>query len=393
MPSRQSRKVRGASAQTPSQRQPGGSEAPSLAPGPVQGSLLQAQLQAQSPSGGSDQAGPHIVRRGESLSSIARDVLGDAGRWRELYGLNEDVVGPDPNRVGVGTRLMLPSSSGSSNTAGPSCSAEDRPTVSGGNPVAEWVRGLLEGVSHLLAGDEEDVRPPLPASVPAYPGKAGSTKEKHDFYVRLLDLTGHGSSVPQKPGERILVAIRGFTPETLELLSYSNDPSKFNDMFVVLGKTPAGELMASEYVGSVDPGVAGTHALESGEYDYEYEGESFTSLNGFTVDGSYFRMTKDSQKEFQVTHDANGDNVYDDESGNRTIVEKDNRYYLIHFGGDNAEGSVGGWSIGCQVIPGRDESGTKNVDKLAGELGKESFKEIILDGREVEAKLKAQLTT
>jgi nucleoid-associated protein YgaU len=50
----------------------------------------------------------YVVERGESLSRIALQELGDANRWPELYEANRDVVGSDPNLIYPGQRLDLP---------------------------------------------------------------------------------------------------------------------------------------------------------------------------------------------------------------------------------------------------------------------------------------------
>jgi nucleoid-associated protein YgaU len=49
----------------------------------------------------------HVVQAGESLASIARAVLGNASRWREIYELNKSQIA-DPDRLLVGTTLQLP---------------------------------------------------------------------------------------------------------------------------------------------------------------------------------------------------------------------------------------------------------------------------------------------
>ena len=49
-----------------------------------------------------------VVKRGETLSVIAKRELGDVERWRALYESNKDVVGPDPNQIYTGMLLRVP---------------------------------------------------------------------------------------------------------------------------------------------------------------------------------------------------------------------------------------------------------------------------------------------
>jgi nucleoid-associated protein YgaU len=60
----------------------------------------------------SDPAGPtpvlYTVRRGDTLSAIAKRQLGDADRWPEIFDLNRDVI-EDPDRIFPGQVLVLPS--------------------------------------------------------------------------------------------------------------------------------------------------------------------------------------------------------------------------------------------------------------------------------------------
>jgi phospholipase C len=58
------------------------------------------------------QAGPtapvlYTVKRGDSLSNIAKARLGGAAKWRALYRLNRSVIGNNPNRLVVGEVLTL----------------------------------------------------------------------------------------------------------------------------------------------------------------------------------------------------------------------------------------------------------------------------------------------
>ena len=45
---------------------------------------------------------------GDNLSAIAKQELGDANRWREIYELNKDVIGKNPDLIQPGMELKLP---------------------------------------------------------------------------------------------------------------------------------------------------------------------------------------------------------------------------------------------------------------------------------------------
>jgi nucleoid-associated protein YgaU len=49
----------------------------------------------------------YIVQRGDTLSGIAQEQLGDANRWREIFVLNGDVIS-NPDRITPGQVLVLP---------------------------------------------------------------------------------------------------------------------------------------------------------------------------------------------------------------------------------------------------------------------------------------------
>jgi nucleoid-associated protein YgaU len=49
----------------------------------------------------------HVVKEGESLWKIAKQELGNGGRWQEIADLNKDVL-PNPKVVKAGLRLRLP---------------------------------------------------------------------------------------------------------------------------------------------------------------------------------------------------------------------------------------------------------------------------------------------
>jgi nucleoid-associated protein YgaU len=50
----------------------------------------------------------YVVKSGDSLSKIAKELLGDASRWPEIYELNKDVIGDNPNLIKPGQELKIP---------------------------------------------------------------------------------------------------------------------------------------------------------------------------------------------------------------------------------------------------------------------------------------------
>jgi nucleoid-associated protein YgaU len=50
----------------------------------------------------------YAVKSGDSFYKIARDVLGDANRWQELFEMNRDRVKGEPRSLQVGQEIVLP---------------------------------------------------------------------------------------------------------------------------------------------------------------------------------------------------------------------------------------------------------------------------------------------
>lgn len=49
----------------------------------------------------------YTVKSGDTLWAIAKQTLGDGGRWREIYNNNADVIGKDPNLIRPGQVLQI----------------------------------------------------------------------------------------------------------------------------------------------------------------------------------------------------------------------------------------------------------------------------------------------
>lgn len=49
----------------------------------------------------------HTVKKGDTLYSLARQYYGAQGKWKEIWEANRNVV-PDPNKLTVGTKIVIP---------------------------------------------------------------------------------------------------------------------------------------------------------------------------------------------------------------------------------------------------------------------------------------------
>lgn len=71
-------------------------------------------IRAEGEAGGVQQTRPsppvqktYTVKPGDTLWAIAKKILGDGGRWREIYNNNVDVIGKDPNLIRPGQVLRI----------------------------------------------------------------------------------------------------------------------------------------------------------------------------------------------------------------------------------------------------------------------------------------------
>ncbi|MBN1249685.1 MAG: LysM peptidoglycan-binding domain-containing protein [Anaerolineae bacterium] len=53
----------------------------------------------------------YVVKAGDTLSKIAKELLGDANRWQEIVEANKDKI-KDPNAIQPGLELKIPSEAG-----------------------------------------------------------------------------------------------------------------------------------------------------------------------------------------------------------------------------------------------------------------------------------------
>ncbi len=49
----------------------------------------------------------YVVKKGDTLQTIAKKYYGDSGKWRRIYDANRQRI-KDPNKVPVGMKLIIP---------------------------------------------------------------------------------------------------------------------------------------------------------------------------------------------------------------------------------------------------------------------------------------------
>ena len=65
-----------------------------------------AQAQAAATPTATDRS--YIVKSGDSLSKIAKELYGDGKRWPEIYEANKQLIGDNPNLIQPGQKLRIP---------------------------------------------------------------------------------------------------------------------------------------------------------------------------------------------------------------------------------------------------------------------------------------------
>ncbi len=55
-----------------------------------------------------DVYGYYVVKPGDSLSKISKDVYDNAGLYKKIYEANKDTIGPNPDLIKPGQKLTIP---------------------------------------------------------------------------------------------------------------------------------------------------------------------------------------------------------------------------------------------------------------------------------------------
>jgi nucleoid-associated protein YgaU len=75
---------------------------PSAAPG------LVAATPSTTTAGQTAAGDSYEIQSGDTLATIAQQYYGDPSQWRRIYDANKDVIGDDPDKLKLGTKLTIP---------------------------------------------------------------------------------------------------------------------------------------------------------------------------------------------------------------------------------------------------------------------------------------------
>ena len=147
-------------------------------------------------------AGTYVVEPGDDLWSVSERTLGDGSRWRDLVAANPDVLKDPTNRLTTGTRLALPPSARHPRRV----TVERGDTLSGlalehlgaagrWPKIAAANRDLIDDPDHIEIGWRLDI-PGDPATTRRAAPEPHPTPETGPREGRFRDAAGHRPDAP-----------------------------------------------------------------------------------------------------------------------------------------------------------------------------------------------------
>ncbi len=109
-----------------------------------QGKLADATTQPASAADSSS----YTVRAGDNLWSIAKGKLGSGFKWQEIYKLNKDLLGTNPDMLRAGTTIHLPGVSGGADVASSAVTEASKYVVQPGDSLWAIAKDHLGGADH-----------------------------------------------------------------------------------------------------------------------------------------------------------------------------------------------------------------------------------------------------
>lgn len=173
-----------------------------------------------------DGTGSVRVRRGESLSSIAKRELGEASKWPALYDANRDQL-DDPDELEIGVRLALPKEADENDK---NADRSDERTDSRTEKESESADSAPPRRASPRVAERSPARPPVVAPTP-----------------RVVEPAPRAGSVPSAAPTRTQTAV---PPPTLQSGQPSASPAT-DATTVVMGLTGVGALLAAALLGGL----------------------------------------------------------------------------------------------------------------------------------------------
>ena len=134
----------------------------------------------------------YTVKAGQNLRQVAKELIGDASRWRELYAANKDRIGADPNQLKKGMVLVWKKVEGAIAKMATARRNEARsvpasvPRQTGGYVVAKGdtlyrIAKKKLGEGQPLQGDHADQQPRQP-DPPGRPAPEAASALENTFF-------------------------------------------------------------------------------------------------------------------------------------------------------------------------------------------------------------------
>lgn len=117
-----------------------------------------------------NQASNYVVKSGDSLWKISQDLLGDGSRWNELYQANASIIGENPRMIMPGQELSIPGMDGADTLAQAGTAGTQSAQAAG--------QQTLQSASQVPAGDAQQAFSAQPQGMEAQSMQAQSAPQE-----------------------------------------------------------------------------------------------------------------------------------------------------------------------------------------------------------------------